>query len=71
MEDVMVIIAVDDERLAVDSIIKSIRSVAPGAEVYGFRSGVSVLDFLESHPADVAFRFRCQGQRIYTEAHNG
>ena len=51
----MVIIAVDDERLAVDSIIKSIRSVAPGAEVYGFRSGVSVLDFLESHPGDVAF----------------
>ena len=51
----MVIIAVDDERLAVESIIKSIRSVAPGAEVYGFRSGVSALDFLESHPVDVAF----------------
>ena len=51
----MVIIAVDDERLAVDSIIKSIRSVVPGAEVYGFRSGVSALDFLESHPVDVAF----------------
>ena len=55
MEDVMVIIAVDDERLAVESIMKSIRSVVPGAEVYGFRSGVSALDFLENHPVDVAF----------------
>ena len=51
----MVIIAVDDERLAVESIMKSIRSVVPGAEVYGFRSGVSALDFLENHPVDVAF----------------
>ena len=51
----MVIIAVDDERLAVESIMKSIRSVVFGAEVYGFRSGVSALDFLENHPVDVAF----------------
>ena len=55
MEDAMVIIAVDDERLAIESIIKSIRSVAPEAEVHGFLSGASIIEFLESHHADVVF----------------
>ena len=51
----MRIIAVDDEKLALDALLGSIRKAAPEAEVYAFRDAVEALDFLEDQPCEVAF----------------
>lgn len=50
----MRIVAVDDEVLALDSILACLRSVAPGAEAVGFGDAEEGLGYLEDHGADVA-----------------
>ena len=51
----MRIIAVDDEKLALDALLGSIRKAAPEAEIYGFNDAAEALDFLEDQPCEVAF----------------
>lgn len=51
----MVIIAVDDEKLALEGMVHEIQKVVPEGEVYGFRSAAAAREFLESHSCDVAF----------------
>ncbi len=51
----MRIIAVDDEKIALENICDTISQVAPEAEIVSFRSGDEVLKYLEKNTADVAF----------------
>ncbi len=51
----MRIIAVDDERLALEALVSSIVKAVPDAAVHGFRDPAEAMDFLRSHICDVAF----------------
>ena len=51
----MKIIAVDDEKIALQGLLSSIQKAAPGAEVYGFRHASEAVAHMESNPCDVAF----------------
>ena len=51
----MVIIAADDERLALEGLISSINKALPGAQVHGFRSSGEALDFARKNRCDLAF----------------
>ena len=51
----MRIIAVDDERLALEALVSSIIKAVPDAAVHGFRDPAEAMDFLRSHICDVAF----------------
>ena len=51
----MKIIAVDDEKIALQGLLASIMKAAPEAEVYGFRSTAEAIDHMEKDPCDVAF----------------
>ena len=51
----MKIIAVDDEKHALDSIKESIKNVAPQAEVITFERGDFALDFAKENEIDIAF----------------
>lgn len=51
----MRIIAVDDERLALEGLIDSIRAAQPKAEVTGFRYAPEALEYARRNVCDVAF----------------
>ena len=51
----MKIIAVDDEKVALQGLFSSIQKAAPGAEVYRFRHASEAVAHMESNPCDVAF----------------
>ena len=51
----MRILAIDDERLALESLKDAIRTAAPEAEVIGFRYADEVLEYAERNVCDVAF----------------
>ena len=51
----MTIIALDDEKLALDALLDAIREAAPEAQVHGFRSAEEALHFAREHSCDVAF----------------
>ena len=51
----MKIIAVDDEKIALQGLLLSIRRAAPEAEVQGFRRAADAIAYMESTPCDVAF----------------
>lgn len=51
----MRIIAVDDERLALESLLGSIKKAAPAAEVMGFRYAEDALAYALEETVDVAF----------------
>lgn len=51
----MQIIAVDDERLALEALVDSIEKAVPDAVVCGFRDPVRVMEHLRDHSCDVAF----------------
>lgn len=51
----MNIIAVDDEKLALDTLVDSINQVLPEAIVYGFRKPSEALDFVAQNPCAIAF----------------
>lgn len=51
----MRIYAVDDERIALQGLVDSIREAAPMAEIYSFRFPEDAAAEMEKHPCDVAF----------------
>ncbi len=51
----MNIIAVDDEKLALDGCISAVKKAKPEVEVDGFRSGAEALEFAKSYKPDIAF----------------
>ena len=51
----MSILAVDDEKLALEGLLKSIREAEPGAEVVGFRKPSEAMEYFKEHTCDVVF----------------
>ena len=51
----MKILAIDDERLALESLMDAIRSAAPNADIQGFRYADDALEYAEGHACDIAF----------------
>lgn len=51
----MKILAVDDEKLMLNRLVRSINEAKPEAKVYEFRSGKEALEFAEGNEIDVAF----------------
>jgi len=51
----MKIIAVDDERLALEALVEAIKEAAPKAEVHDFRNVYDALDYVGKYYVDVAF----------------
>ena len=51
----MKIIAVDDEKIALQGLLASIQKAAPDAEIYGFRYTGAAIAHMENTPCDVAF----------------
>lgn len=51
----MKIVAVDDEKLALKLLVKSIMEAVPQAEIFEFRDANEAFDFVSKNPVDVAF----------------
>lgn len=51
----MNVLAVDDERLALDTLVDSIKKSLPEAKVYGFSKPEKALEFITENGADIAF----------------
>lgn len=51
----MRIIAVDDERLALNNIVALLKQVMPEAEICGFTKSLDAFAWLSAHSADIAF----------------
>lgn len=51
----MKIIAVDDEKIALQGLLSSIQKAAPDAQVYGFRYAADAIAHMENDPCNIAF----------------
>lgn len=51
----MNVIAVDDERNALETLVEAIQEAAPNAEVHDFRNADEALAYAAEHPFDIAF----------------
>lgn len=51
----MDIIAVDDEKLALESLVDEIRKAVSDGEIHGFRSPQKALEFMNLYSCDIAF----------------
>lgn len=51
----MNIIAVDDERIALETLVDAIKEATPNALISEFRKAQDALDYVMEHPCDVAF----------------
>lgn len=51
----MKIIAVDDEKIALQGLLSAIQQAAPDAQIHGFRLTSEAIAHMESDPCDVAF----------------
>ena len=51
----MKIIALDDEKIALQGLLAAIQKVAPYAEIHGFRLAGQAIAHMEDDPCDVAF----------------
>lgn len=51
----MKIIAVDDEKIALQGLLSSIHKAAPDAKIFGFRYAIEAVEHMRSDPCDVAF----------------
>ncbi|MBQ2240733.1 MAG: response regulator, partial [Clostridia bacterium] len=51
----MKIIAVDDEKIALQGLVASLQKAAPNADIHGFRLAGDAIAHMESDPCDVAF----------------
>ena len=51
----MRIIAVDDEKIALDALSEAIKAIVPEDEVISFRYPDDALDFIKDNPCDIAF----------------
>lgn len=51
----MEILAVEDEKIALEGLVDEIQNAVPGAQVHGFRSAEMAKEFMNEHSCDVAF----------------
>ena len=51
----MKILAVDDEKLALEVLESTILEVVPGGDVFSFRKPLEAIEFAENTPIDIAF----------------
>ncbi len=51
----MNVIAVDDEKLALDTLLDSAAKVMPGTEIHGFRVPEEALEYVRANGCDIAF----------------
>lgn len=51
----MVIVAADDEKLALECMMSAIKKAAPDGEVHGFRRAEDTLAFVKDNSCDIAF----------------
>ena len=51
----MNIIAVDDEKLALDVLVSTIHEVVSDAQIFGFRQPFDAISFAENESCDIAF----------------
>ena len=51
----MKIIAVDDEKIALQGLISSIQKAAPDAQIYGFRYASEAVEHMKNESCDIAF----------------
>ena len=51
----MKILAVDDEKIALQGLLSSIQKAAPHAKVYGFRYASEAVEHMKNDPCDIAF----------------
>lgn len=51
----MIVVAVDDERIALENLTDSIRQASPDARIHRFRYPEDALEFAEENEVDVAF----------------
>ena len=51
----MIVLAVDDERFALENLVDSIRLASPSAQIHPFRYPEDALDFAKENHVDVAF----------------
>ena len=51
----MIVIAVDDERFALENLVESIEQASPDAQIHRFRYPEDALDFAKANHVDVAF----------------
>lgn len=51
----MNILAIDDEKLALEALTEAVREAMPQAEVHGFRDPAELIACVRARPADVAF----------------
>lgn len=51
----MVIIAVDDEKIALEGVVNELHKAVPEAEVHGFRSAAAAQKYLNENSCDVVF----------------
>ena len=51
----MRIVAVDDERLALEILKESISEACPDSELFGFRNPAEVVEFVKENPCEIAF----------------
>lgn len=55
MRQKMKILAIDDEKIALEGLIDAISEAEPDAEVYGFRKASEALDFYEKNGGEIVF----------------
>lgn len=51
----MRIMAVDDEKLALEALVSAVKKASPESDIVSFRSPQQVLDYVENETVDVAF----------------
>ena len=51
----MKILAVDDERMALESLLEAIEEVLPNEEIHSFIQADEALEFVKSNDVDIAF----------------
>lgn len=51
----MNIIAVDDERLALENLLSVLQKVVPDSQIKGFNDPEDVLEYIKKNPCDIAF----------------
>ena len=51
----MNILAVDDEKLALEGIVKMLKDTVPDAQIRGFRKAEDALEYAKTHTVDIAF----------------
>lgn len=51
----MNVVAVDDEKIALEGLISVISKVVPQCQVHGFKSGNEALKYIEKNDCDIIF----------------